>query len=49
MVRADWVLNQTWSVVALRAENPLFVIDFLENKRFTRSGAASMLFGYRLL
>ena len=34
VVRIEWALNRTWSVVALREENGLFGIDFLYKKRF---------------
>jgi translocation and assembly module TamB len=34
VVRVEWALNRTWSVVALREENGLFGIDFLYKKRF---------------
>jgi translocation and assembly module TamB len=34
VVRVEWALNKTWSVVALREENGLFGVDFLYKKRF---------------
>jgi translocation and assembly module TamB len=34
VVRVEWALNRTWSVVALREENGLFGLDFLYKKRF---------------
>jgi translocation and assembly module TamB len=34
VVRMEWALNKTWSVVALREENGVFGMDFLYKKRF---------------
>jgi translocation and assembly module TamB len=34
VVRIEWALNKTWSVVALREENGIFGVDFLYKKRF---------------
>jgi translocation and assembly module TamB len=34
VVRVEWAINKTWSVVLLREENGLFGIDFLYKKRF---------------
>jgi translocation and assembly module TamB len=34
IIRMEWAISKTWSVVALREENGLLGLDFFYKKRF---------------